>query len=89
MRLFSKYVKDKHSKKFLVYTVYEQGILLYIGNTKNPIERFKQHHRYKNNPIFVLECDSEISMRFMETILINKLNPKGNKQKPKFCRNGN
>lgn len=81
MHLFKKYNREKHSKKFLVYTVYEQGTLLYIGSTKNSVERFRQHKRYKNL-VFVLECESELSMRFMEAILIDKLNPRGNKQKP-------
>lgn len=63
-----------------VYLLYDQGALVYVGQSKTPSSRVLQHRRDKTFDSFkILRCRPERRM-YWEDRLIYKFRPKYNKQ---------
>jgi predicted GIY-YIG superfamily endonuclease len=73
--------KWKASKKGIVYFICEEnGLIVYIGSTKNPVPRFTTHSyrkEFSNKPIFFFS-PTKNKCKKLEQKLINQIKPKYN-----------
>ncbi len=66
----------------LVYLIFSDDVLLYIGSSKNGLLRLQYHHvlsvdklKEINTNIKVIFCDSEFECRNLEMLLIDEFKP--------------
>ena len=69
-----------NEEKYYVYIYYKENIVMYVGQTIAPYERYMQHLKEDDvfkevNTVKILECNSRIDMDIIEMYYINKLRP--------------
>lgn len=87
-------VKTLHYEKYRgffsgVYVFYDKhGDALYVGKTRDLSSRMRGHRKAKFYPyiysILLYKCDNGLDLDVLETLVINELRPKHNKDKTYF-----
>lgn len=65
-------------RRCCIYLLYQQNVVIYVGQTTNLLHRIKEHRRKQYDKVMVVWC-AESQMDILEGYYIDKYKPKLNK----------